>query len=465
MGPDYNHNHNHNRPGRREEKHSGTRYCIELPLLLIRGGVRAALLQARIQESLPSRHCCRSGPSLTMQLLVPLSLLLLHPPSMLRRSSCGGLVRSRLRPLRMDEDSSGAEIKAAELPEALAPVGETLRCLRCESVSTVPIDLAAPPQLAPIDAGSTFVEVFRTCTPYIKMHQGNVMVIHISSDCLEDATLFDQLMEEIAVLALLGVKPVLLVGVHVQIDDGLRARGLPMCAFHKGVRETTLQTMRVVQEVNGFMRSRVEGALARGRARLGPGGSVGVDVVGGNFFYTAQPVGVRNGVDYGFTGEVRNVDVDKIKQHLEAGEIVLLTGLGYSASGTVFNVRTEQLAASAAAALGASKIMYLTTQRLVEEQSTHGATGTGGKTVVQPLQSMRLAEVRQLVAYRQGCRHPNPNPNPNPNPGASACRIRAECSRLRGHFLSKATRAAACGGDRRRNRRRDRRGSISCGGR
>ena len=36
MGPDYNHNHNHNRPGRREEKHSGTRYCIELPLLLIR---------------------------------------------------------------------------------------------------------------------------------------------------------------------------------------------------------------------------------------------------------------------------------------------------------------------------------------------------------------------------------------------------------------------------------------------
>ena len=63
---------------------------------------------------------------------------------------------------------------------------------------------------------------------------------------------------------------------------------------------------------------------------------------------------------------MRSIDVHKVNQHLQNGEIVLMTALGYSASGTIFNVKTEQIAASAAAALGASKLIYLTPQRLVE---------------------------------------------------------------------------------------------------
>ena len=249
----------------------------------------------------------------------------------------------------------------------LPPVGETLRTLRPERISVETCSLDEPTLFEPPSPDATFVDLFRACTPYIKMHQGNVMVIHIASEALEREALFDSLLEEIAVLALLGVKPVLLVGIHRQVDDALRQRGLSLPPFGDlGMRVTDEATMRTVQEVNGFMRSRVEGALARGRVKSGPGGSVGVDVVGGNFFYTAQPVGVRNGVDYGFTGEVRSVDTAKVSQHLDAGEIVLLTALGYSASGTVFNVRTEHVAASAAAALGASKLLYMTPERLVE---------------------------------------------------------------------------------------------------
>ena len=59
---------------------------------------------------------------------------------------------------------------------------------------------------------------------------------------------------------------------------------------------------------------------------------------------TPQPLGVRSGVDFAFTGEVRRVDDAKINHHLVNGEIVLMTSLGYSASGAVFNVRTEALA-------------------------------------------------------------------------------------------------------------------------
>lgn len=304
--------------------------------------------------------------------------------------------------------------------DPLPPVGETLRTLRPERVTVQTVDLEAPEPFSPINPDATFVDLFRSCTPYIKMHQGNIMVIHIASEALERNDLFDALMEEIAALALLGVKPVLVVGIHRQVDDALRARQLPLPPFGDGtMRVTDEATMRIVQEVNGFMRSRVEGALARGRSRSGPGGSVGVDVVGGNFFYTAQPVGVRNGVDYGFTGEVRSVDTPKVSQHLDAGEIVLMTALGYSASGTVFNVRTEQIAASAAASLGASKLIYLTPQRLMEASempltttpagevgSAEGGSEGGASTAPRRAElyehvlfSMRIAEARKLLEH------------------------------------------------------------------
>ena len=313
---------------------------------------------------------------------------------------------------------------------ALPPVGETLRTLRPERITVEPLDLASPVALGTaISSDDTFVKIFRSCTPYIKMHQGCVMVIHIASEALERNELFDQLMEEVATLSLLGVKPVLVVGIQRQIDEALRLRGQPQPAFGDSMMRVTDEvTMRTVQEVNGFMRSRVEGALARGRARSGPGGSVGVDVVGGNFFYTAQPVGVRNGIDYGFTGEVRSVDTTKVRQHLDAGEIVLLTALGYSASGTVFNVRTEHVAAAAASFLEASKVIFMTPQRLMEfaevtkpsmdfaevtkpsmdfaevtkpsmdfADAAHAEVRGGGARHV--LQSMRMAEARKLLDY------------------------------------------------------------------
>ena len=310
----------------------------------------------------------------------------------------------------------------------LPPVGETLRQLDPDSVGVVSLDLDQRIQVPLVDPKSTFVGLFLECTPYIKMHQDSTMVIHVASEVLDKPELFELLMEEVAVLALLGVRPVLLVGVRMQVDASLRRRnGNPV--LYKGdgdVRETDEETMRVVQEVCGFMRSRVEGALSRGRARSGPSGGVGVDVVGGNFFYTAQPVGVRNGKDYGYTGEVRSIDVPKINKHLNAGEIVLMTALGYSASGAIFNVKTEQVAAAAASALSASKLIYMTPDRLVGCRSNIASCAVEGAdrmstqiSADQPLedgegppvlQSMRLAEAKSLIKYYAQICPPPPAP-------------------------------------------------------
>ena len=115
------------------------------------------------------------------------------------------------------------------------------------------------------------------------------------------------LMQDIAVLSVLGVRIVLLIATAEQVDATLRQMG-ETPKYCDGHRISDPVSMRVAQQVSGFARSHVEAALSRGRANAELGRGVGVDVVGSNMFFTAQPVGVRAGIDYGHTGEVRRIE-------------------------------------------------------------------------------------------------------------------------------------------------------------
>ena len=73
----------------------------------------------------------------------------------------------------------------------------------------------------------------------------------------------------------------------------------------------------------------------------------------------AQPVGVVDGVDYQYTGKPRRVDAEAIKQRLDDDAIVVLTPIGYSATGEAFNISSHEVAAATAIALGADKLIGL----------------------------------------------------------------------------------------------------------
>jgi amino-acid N-acetyltransferase len=83
-----------------------------------------------------------------------------------------------------------------------------------------------------------------------------------------------------------------------------------------------------------------------------------IRVATGNFV-TARPIGVVGGVDYVHTGEVRKIDAVGIRDRLDHNELVLLSPLGYSPTGEIFNVALEDVAASAAVALQAEKLIFL----------------------------------------------------------------------------------------------------------
>ena len=86
-----------------------------------------------------------------------------------------------------------------------------------------------------------------------------------------------------------------------------------------------------------------------------------INLVSGNFVI-AKPYGVHEGIDYCHTGEVRKVDSEAIKKQLVANNIVLLSNLGYSPSGEVFNLTVEEVASSTAIGLEADKLLIYSSE-------------------------------------------------------------------------------------------------------
>ena len=83
-----------------------------------------------------------------------------------------------------------------------------------------------------------------------------------------------------------------------------------------------------------------------------------VRVASGNII-TARPIGIRDGVDYEHTGEVRRIDTEAIRQRLADGAIVLVPPLGYSPTGEVFSLRAEEVATAIATEMRAAKLVFL----------------------------------------------------------------------------------------------------------
>lgn len=246
------------------------------------------------------------------------------------------------------------------------------------------LDATSATRLADMLSADSFGAIFRELAPYLAMHRGTSVVVHLPSFLLfGDKEKFDNIMDEVSILHLLGVRIVLVIGVREQLDERLAAANIP-AHFEHNIRVTDADTLMYLKEISGSARFTVESSLARGyRGKLGQG----VNVVGGNFFFSAKPMGVRDGVDFKFTGEVRRVDRESIHSRLSQGDVCMLTSLGYSPSGEVFNVCSETLAATTAATLNADKIIYL-----VDKE-----TGLTDKRTGKALQSLRVNQASALL--------------------------------------------------------------------
>ncbi|MDR3430091.1 MULTISPECIES: amino-acid N-acetyltransferase [Silvimonas] len=212
---------------------------------------------------------------------------------------------------------------------------------------------------------SDFVQWFRQAAPYIHAFRGRTFVIALGGEVVRDGRFFT-LTHDINLLTSLGVRLVVVHGARPQIETRLTERGLSV-HYHKGVRVTDAETLECVIQAVGQVRVEIESLLSMGLANS-PMANAHIRVSAGNFV-TAQPMGVRDGLDLMYTGEVRKVDTTAVNYRLDDGEMVLLSTLGYSPTGEIFNLTLEDVATSAAIALRAHKLLFLFGQEGVVDAS------------------------------------------------------------------------------------------------
>ena len=204
-------------------------------------------------------------------------------------------------------------------------------------------------------AAAEFVDWFRSVAPYINAFRGRTFVVGFGGEVVADGK-FTELTHDFNLLASLGVRLVLVHGARPQIEQHL-ARNQIEGRYHQGIRLTDAETLRCVKEAVGRVRVEIEALLSMGLVNS-PMANADIRVAGGNFI-TAQPIGVIAGVDLLHTGSVRKVDVAAMRERLAHNEVVLLSPLGYSPTGEVFNLTLEDVATQAAIALDADKLIFL----------------------------------------------------------------------------------------------------------
>jgi len=207
----------------------------------------------------------------------------------------------------------------------------------------------------PLEQQQNFVRWFRDSTPYINAFRGRIFVVTFGGELLAEDQ-FAHLLEDLVLLNSLGVRLVLVHGARPQIEERLKLSNIKMHYEH-GLRVTDEQSLACVKQAIGSVRVEVEAQLSMG-LKNSPMAGADIRVVSGNFV-TAQPLGVRDGVDYQHTGEVRRIDVEAIEEQLDMGAIVLLSPLGYSPTGEVFNLSAEDVATATAVELMADKLISL----------------------------------------------------------------------------------------------------------
>ncbi len=199
------------------------------------------------------------------------------------------------------------------------------------------------------------VSWFRAAAPYISRHRGKTFVVHFSGEAAASAG-FDALIHDLGLLHALGIRLVLVPGARPQIEARLAAERVEP-VYAEGLRITSREALDSVLEAVGRLRILIEAKLSLSLDNTPMSGRK-IRVSSGNFI-TARPLGIRGGVDFQYTGEVRRVDVEAIARQLDGGQCVLLSPLGYSPTGEVFNLRAEEVAREVAVALRADKLILL----------------------------------------------------------------------------------------------------------
>ncbi|MBC7860868.1 MAG: amino-acid N-acetyltransferase [Burkholderiaceae bacterium] len=210
-----------------------------------------------------------------------------------------------------------------------------------------------------------FVQWLRSVAPYIHAFRGKTFVVAFPGE-LVTAGALPVLAQDLSLLHALGIKVVIVHGTRPQVAEQLALRNVEG-RFHNGIRITDTAALECAKEAAGELRLDIEAAFSQGLPNT-PMAHAAIRIISGNFV-TARPLGVIDGVDLELTGVVRKIAAETIHPILAADALVLLSPLGFSPTGEAFNLTMEDVAVSAAIALHADKLVFITETPMMSDAS------------------------------------------------------------------------------------------------
>ena len=193
-------------------------------------------------------------------------------------------------------------------------------------------------------------EILTQALPYIKQYVGKVVVIKYGGNAMIDETLKQQVMEDIALLWLIGVKVVLIHGGGPEISDMMKKLG-KQPEFVNGLRVTDKETVDIVQMV---LAGKVNKSLVTLLQTKG-GHAVGLSGMDGGII-EARVKDAR----LGYVGEITKVRSQPITDLLEKNYIPVISTVASDHQGNVYNINGDTAAAYIAGAMGAERLIMMT---------------------------------------------------------------------------------------------------------
>ena len=199
-------------------------------------------------------------------------------------------------------------------------------------------------------SNSERAEVLTAALPYIKKYSGKTVVIKYGGNAMINEELKQQVMEDIALLWLIGVKVVLVHGGGPEISDTMKKFG-KKSEFVNGLRVTDKETVDIVQMV---LAGKVNKTLVN-LLQMKGGHAVGLSGIDGGILEATM-----KDEALGYVGEITKIRTQPIVDLLEKNYIPVISTIASDRQGNTFNINGDTAAASIAGALGAERLIMMT---------------------------------------------------------------------------------------------------------
>ncbi len=193
-------------------------------------------------------------------------------------------------------------------------------------------------------------EVLTQALPYIQRYRGKIVVVKYGGNAMVNETLKEQVMEDIVLLSLVGVKVVLVHGGGPEISEIMERLGKKP-VFVDGLRVTDKETVDIVQMV---LAGKANKTLVNLLEKKG-GKAMGISGMDGHLI-EAKMKDER----LGYVGAVTGVNIEPVTDLLEKGYIPVVSTVGCDGDGNAYNINGDTAAACIAGALAAERLIMMT---------------------------------------------------------------------------------------------------------